>query len=224
MDPQALSATLIHHRYEILIPLSIIEGPIVALVTGALASRGYFNVLAVCGLFVAKDLIVDGAYFGLGRWSGRSHRVSALLPALRLDRAHIDRVREQWVLHGWRTILVGKLAWGLAPMVLASAGFVGVSPSAFFGYAVTVSAVQYTVLLALGFYVGSAIGVASLAMRVIGYAVAVLALVSIFVLRHKWRARSEEPVDGGGNLLGPVQQDDVIGIVDDHELGVRDAR
>jgi membrane protein DedA with SNARE-associated domain len=221
MDLQVLTENLVHYRYEILIPLSVVEGPLVAVATGALASHGYFSVLEVFAIFLLKDLIVDGAYFWLGRSSRWSARANGLLAKLRFGYAHIERVREEWDAHGWRTMLVGKLAWGLAPAVLATAGFVGVSTSTFFGYAAAVAAAQYVVLLALGYYLGSAMALASLGIRVIGYAAAVTTVVAIIALRRRWQVRSEEALDGVGNLLRSVEHDDVIGVADDDELGPR---
>ena len=67
MHLEALAPILLRYRYWIIVPLSLLEGPMVAVVTGALSARGYFNPYTACALFVAKDVIIDGVYYYLGR-------------------------------------------------------------------------------------------------------------------------------------------------------------
>jgi membrane protein DedA with SNARE-associated domain len=81
---ECLTPVLIEYRYWILIPLSVLEGPIAAFVAGTLASRGYFNPYLVYGIFIVKDCVVDGAYYYMGRFAGETALVARLL-----TRAHV---------------------------------------------------------------------------------------------------------------------------------------
>ena len=187
MHIDSLAPVLIKWRYWILVPLSLLEGPTVALVTGTLSSRGYFNPFWAYWLFIAKDLVVDGAYYYVGRLSGQRPVVAWLLAKARVTNADIERVRGLWDRHGWRTMLVGKLSWGLSPAFLAAAGIVAVPIAAFFRYAAGVALVQYAVLLALGYYVGHATAAVSGAIRVTQFMVAAAVVAAIIYLRRRLR-------------------------------------
>jgi membrane protein DedA with SNARE-associated domain len=160
----------------------------VAFVTGTLASLGYFNLYVAYGIFIVKDCVVDGVYYYVGRFAGAKPFVGRLLTRAHVTRAEIEHVRLLWHRHGWRTMCVAKLSWGLSPAFLAIAGIVNVPMAIFFRYAVGIALVQYSVLLVLGYYFGHAIGTVSHAIRVIGYLVAAAALVAIVYVRRRLRA------------------------------------
>jgi len=121
MHLAAITPILLHYRYWMIVPLSMLEGPMVAVATGALSSRGYFNPYLACSLFVAKDIVVDGTYYYLGRVASDRPFGSRLLARMRVTANDIEPVRLLWDAHGWRTMFVGKLAWGLSPIFLAVA-------------------------------------------------------------------------------------------------------
>src|SRR3989338_6591219 len=55
---------ILEYRYWILIPLSLIEGPIVAFVAGTLASVGYFNLYFLAVLFFKGASIIAVVQYG----------------------------------------------------------------------------------------------------------------------------------------------------------------
>jgi len=176
MQAESLRAVLIDYRYWVLVPLSLVEGPGVAFIAGTLASRGYFNLFGVFGLLVAKDMLVDGAYYALGRAAATEPFVARLLTKVRVTPEKIERVRLLWHRRGWRTMFVGKLSWGLSPAVLAAAGLIKLPAVAFFRLAVGVALLQYAVLLILGYSVGATFGAVSTAVALVPYIAAVAAL------------------------------------------------
>jgi membrane protein DedA with SNARE-associated domain len=188
MHLESLTPALIHYRYWILVPLALVEGPVVAFVTGTLASRGYFNPYSAFWIFVAKDTVVDGAYYYLGRFAGEKPLVRRLLTRAHVTGEELQHVRFLWERAGWRTTFVGKLSFGLAPIFLVVAGIVAFPAALFFRYAVGVALVQYAVLLFLGFYCGHALGAASWAMRLMQYVGVGTALMVIIYARRHLRA------------------------------------
>ena len=54
-------ALLSAHTYEVLLPLSIAEGPIVTIAGGFLVATGHLEALPVFGIVVLGDLIGDAA-------------------------------------------------------------------------------------------------------------------------------------------------------------------
>jgi membrane protein DedA with SNARE-associated domain len=188
MQLAAIAPILLRYRYWIIIPLSMLEGPMVAVATGALSSRGYFNPYLACWLFVAKDVVVDGAYYCLGRVASDHPLCARLLARMRVTAGEIERVRGLWKAHGWRTMFVGKLAWGLSPIFLAVAGIVAVPAGRFFRYAASVALLQYVVLFQVGYYFGAATDTVSTALRIVQYGLAVLVLGVLVYLRGRLRA------------------------------------
>jgi membrane protein DedA with SNARE-associated domain len=187
MQLAAIAPILVRYRYWIIVPLSMLEGPLVAVATGALSALGYFNPYVTCWLFVAKDVVVDGAYYALGR-VGRDHPFCAwLLARMRVTANEIERVRGLWNTHGWRTMFVGKLAWGLSPIFLAVAGIVAVPPGRFFRYATGVALLQYVVLFFAGYYFGAAATTVSTALRIVQYGIALVVLGGLVYLRGRLR-------------------------------------
>src|SRR5258708_12893626 len=57
---------LVHYRYFVLFPISIVEGPIVTVLGGFLASMGQLSVLWVFVVVVLGDLVGDSLYYFLG--------------------------------------------------------------------------------------------------------------------------------------------------------------
>jgi undecaprenyl-diphosphatase len=187
MGPESLASRLIAYRYWMLIPLSLLEGPTVAFITGTLAARGYFNPFVVYGIFISKDAVVDGLYYFLGRFGGDTPLVIKALRTVRVTSQDLQHVRTQWHRHGWRTMWVGKLAWGLSPAVLTAAGIVAFPFPRYLSYAVGVALAQYAALLALGYYFGQAIGTLSTTFRVIQYLLAAVVVGAIVYLRRRLR-------------------------------------
>ncbi len=65
--PVTLDAFLIAHGSALILPLAVVEGPVVTILTGFLAAQGYFDWrLALC-LLVCGDVIGDVIYYGIGR-------------------------------------------------------------------------------------------------------------------------------------------------------------
>jgi membrane protein DedA with SNARE-associated domain len=187
MQLAAIAPLLVRYRYWILIPLSMLEGPMVAVATGALSSRGYFNPYLACWLFVGKDVVVDGAYYYLGRVAKDHPFCASLLARMRVTTAEVERVRGLWNTSGWRTMFVGKLAWGLSPIFLAVAGVVAVPADRFFRYAAGVALLQYIVLFFIGYRFGAATATVSTALRLLQYGIAVVVLGGLAYLRGRLR-------------------------------------
>ena len=187
MAPESLASTLIAYRYWILIPLSLLEGPTVAFITGTLTARGYFNPYVVYGIFISKDAAVDAVYYFLGRFGAGTRLVRKALRTARVTDQELQHVHALWHRHGWRTMCVGKLAWGLSPVVLMVAGIVAFPFPRYLGYAVGVALAQYAALLALGYYFGQAVGTLSTTIRVIQYLFAAVVLAAIVYLRRRLR-------------------------------------
>ena len=71
MNEQNLVHLLLQYRYWIMIPLSLIEGPVVAFVAGTLAAAGYFNIYALGVYFFTRDMVMDTLFYAFGYFGNR---------------------------------------------------------------------------------------------------------------------------------------------------------
>jgi membrane protein DedA with SNARE-associated domain len=190
MPVESLTRILLTYRYWIVIPLSLIEGPIVAFATAGLAARGYFNPYVAFWFFVLKDVVVDGAYYYGGRLIAAGRISSRFMTNAHVIR-NIDRVRLQWEQHAWRTMAAGKLCWGLGPAVLTSGGIIRVPVSAFLIYASVVAVLQYATLFGLGYTVGQAFQAVSALVRTVQIVMAGAVVVALIYARRSLRISEE---------------------------------
>lgn len=149
---------LLEYRWLILIPLSFLEGPVVAFVAGALASLGYFNVFTIAGYFFIKDLAFDAGFYYLGyrglhwRWVRRS------LKKVGVAEEDFASVKERWERRpGW-TMFLGKVSYGIAMGFIVAAGAVRMSLPKFFAWGAVAAVAQYWTLIAAGYFFGASFG------------------------------------------------------------------
>lgn len=201
MSPESITPLIIEYRYWILIPLSLLEGPVVAFAAGALAAGGYFNPFMLEIFFIVRDLVTDILYYALGVFAGRGKIVRRLLHKIGVTADHLEKARSLWDRHPLRTMFVGKLAYGIAPSFFVVAGMTRMPLPKFLGYNALVASFQYGVCLLLGYFLGSTFGTSLAtalgnAQLVIG--VLLLALVIFYVVRFYFRKlflREEEAAE-----------------------------
>jgi membrane protein DedA with SNARE-associated domain len=171
---------ILEYRYWILVPLTILEGPIVALIAGTLASAGYFNIYALAVFFLVRDLVMDGVYYALGHYGSKTRLVHKLLARIGVHEEHLEDVRMLWERHPFKTMFIGKITYGIAASFIVLAGTVGMRLRVFFIYAFVVAFIQYGAMLMLGYFYGAAFEGDMVAIFAhIQYALAFLAIVGI---------------------------------------------
>ncbi|MDE2489707.1 MAG: hypothetical protein KGM24_02590 [Elusimicrobia bacterium] len=153
-----LLRTLVEYRWWVLVPLSLWESTVVAFAAGMLASVGCFNIVVLGAFFLARDIVLDLAYYALGRYGGDTALARRLLAALKIGEADVEAIRRRWDARPARTMLVGKLSYGIAMSFIVAAGLVRMSLRKFVAYGALAAVVQYGTLLALGYYSGAASG------------------------------------------------------------------
>ena len=158
MSVDFITETLLQYRYWILIPLSLIEGPVVAFVAGTLAAVGYFNIYFLAGLFFVRDIGLDGIYYAMGHFGAKTAFVKRMLAKLGITPDHLEQVRVLWEKKPFWTMFVGKLSYGIASAFIVVAGTVRMPLRLFFKYGSIVAVLQYGTLLLLGYYLGALLG------------------------------------------------------------------
>ena len=158
MSVDFITELILQYRYWILIPLSLIEGPVVAFVAGTLASAGFFNMYFLAALFFVRDVGLDGAYYAAGHFGGRTKFAKRMLLKIGITTDHLEQVRVLWERRpGW-TMFIGKLSYGITSAFIVVAGMVKMPLVKFFLYGSIVAVLQYGTLLFAGFYLGESLG------------------------------------------------------------------
>jgi len=160
------------YGYGVLLPVSIIEGPVVTLLAGFLSSAGILALPLAYAVAVLGDLLGDTLYYALGRCGGRS----LLLrwgPRLKIRPEHLKWCSAHFQNHTAKTLLFGKTqVWGGA--ILVAAGIAHVPPLTFLAWNFLASLVKTGALVLAGFYFGKAVGVLALSRYVDWLAAAAL--------------------------------------------------
>ncbi len=148
-----LSAFLTHQGLWLLLPLAIVEGPIVAVVAGVLCSQSVFDWFVVYPLLVIGDLIGDCLYYAVGRLSqGRVHRI-ALWLHLPVSKAEefAARVKARSI----RMLLIGKWTHAIGILVLIAAGAARIALPRFLIINLLATLPKAALLLGVGYLVGA---------------------------------------------------------------------
>lgn len=178
MSPDTITHLIIEYRYWILVPLSFIEGPIVAFAAGTLAFLGYFNPYIAFTVFFVRDVVLDGFFYFLGKWGGKTNLAQRIMKKVGVTGEHLEDVHRLWKEHGFRTMFFSKLSYGLSAAFLLVAGIVEMDYRKFFRYAALVALAQYGVLFVLGYYFGNAFGTVSRILDNLQYLVGGIVLVA----------------------------------------------
>ena len=146
---------LIEYRYWILFPLACFEGPMLAFIAGILVAAGYFDPLITFGILVMGDVVPDITYYLIGRFGNRKGLIERLVGKLGMKPEHFAMIRDLWFNHTTRTMFITKFAYGLSTPLLITSGIVKLPFNRFWTNTVPLSILQYTVLLTLGYFLGS---------------------------------------------------------------------
>src|SRR3989338_9028556 len=190
MSVEFITELILQYRYWILVPLTFIEGPVVAFVAGTLASVGYFNIYFLSALFFVRDVGLDGVYYAIGHFGGRTTFAKRMLKKIGITPDHLENVRLLWERRpGW-TMFIGKLSYGIASAFIVVAGMVKMPFSLFLKYGILVAILQYGILLFAGYFLGESLGGSvTRILSNVQYAIAAIALAISAYYIFSWYMR-----------------------------------
>jgi membrane-associated protein len=146
---------LVQYKYLILFPLSIVEGPIVAIISGFLCVSGFFNPLIVYPVILAGDMIGDSLVYILGRW-GVPEFLKRIARRIGLAAENIEPIRAYFDSNPKKTISLSKITLGIGFAGLYVAGNARIPYNKFIGICFITSALQYIVYICIGLLFGAA--------------------------------------------------------------------
>ena len=142
-----------HFGYWIAVPIMVVEGPIITLIMGFLASFGYFNPAVVVAFAVTADLISDAFYYWSGYHGGDRVLAKLKIPMSR-DNQTLQRFRQRFESHPGKIFFVSKILPGITFTTMVLAGGVKVRYFKVLRYALLGGIVWSSILTAIGFFFG----------------------------------------------------------------------
>lgn len=155
MTFDALIAAVSSHGAAILLPLSILEGPIVTVLAGYAAKLGIFRVAVAFTIVVLGDIVGDSMLYLLGR-RGLRRIPERWLARLGLVPDRLAALTEHFATQGGRTLILGKITHSAGAAVLVAAGLARMPFWQFLWYNLLGTLPKSAVFLALGYVLGEA--------------------------------------------------------------------
>lgn len=146
---------LIQYKYFWLLPLAVVEGPILAVIAGLLCSGGYLNPLLVFPIIILGDLTGDSLCYLLGR-RGMPRILQKLGNRLGLDRQRLDSMTLIFERNPSRTISLSKIVLGIGVAGIYLAGHAKIPYRQFIRICAFTSSLQYLFYLGIGIVFGHA--------------------------------------------------------------------
>jgi membrane protein DedA with SNARE-associated domain len=178
--------------YALILPISIIEGPIVAVIAGFLVSLEQLNFFGVYFILLVGDFFGDLLYYYIGRWGHGplAQRIVARLGATP-ERRH--RLEEAFHKHSFKVLLLNKTQ-AAGGFVLYYAGAVRMPLGRFLWINVLGSIPKIAFFEVIGFYFGKSYFIIQ---KYLNYAGLVMLLIPLGLLAIYWLirryAKKEEP-------------------------------
>jgi membrane-associated protein len=141
---------LLTYRYIILIPLSIIEGPIITVVCGFLVTLGFFNPLVVYVVMVLGDIIGDAGIYYIG------YKGERFLKYFRVTDERLEKAKRYFENNRKKALFASKLAHGIGFTGLIAAGASSVPYKKYFITCGIISVIQSLIMLMIGILFGHA--------------------------------------------------------------------
>jgi membrane protein DedA with SNARE-associated domain len=149
---------LLHYAYPLMIPLSLIEGPIVALAGGVGTAAGKINPFFVFAIVMGGGLFQDVVYYGLGRWACRSQKIRRRIENMKSVKKVLRPLKTAWRERLFLTLVASKFAYGLYAPILITAGMTKAPFWRYLGESLALSAVVLAGWEAAGFGLAHAYG------------------------------------------------------------------
>lgn len=148
---------LLQYKYFILFPITVLEGPVVTMISGMLSSPafGYLSVFWVFPIVVIGDLVGDIAMYAMGRY-GRHSFIHKWGKYLGLNDERVQAMEDHFERHPGKTLLFGKLTHAVGSVVLFAAGMGNVPFWKFLWYNFIGTLPKSLVLMLSGYFFGHA--------------------------------------------------------------------
>jgi membrane protein DedA with SNARE-associated domain len=146
---------LLHYGYVLLFPIAVIEGPVAAIIAGALVASGAFGLYDVTFILIAADLVGDLIYYWLGRW-GHVRFLESIGKRIGLTEERMEPLTRNFKKNDWKLLLIGKTQ-GLGSIILYFAGVSKMPLPRFFAWNVVGTIPKVLIFITIGYFFGQSV-------------------------------------------------------------------
>jgi membrane protein DedA with SNARE-associated domain len=175
------------HGSLILLPLAVVEGPIVTVIGAFLASQGYLSLLAVYLVVVAADIIGDVLFYAIGRY-GKEILLDRWGHYVGVTPERLERLEDHFDQHGGKTLLIAKATHSLGFAVLLAAGASRMLFGPFIWYNLVGTLPKSLFFLLVGYLLGYAY--LQIDSYIVGYSLLVIVVAAIALFY--WLTRKKD--------------------------------
>ncbi|MDQ2863123.1 MAG: VTT domain-containing protein [Bacteroidota bacterium] len=155
MELIAIIDLLYKYKYFLLFPLAIVEGPVLAVITGFLYANKFLNVFIAYPIIVLGDIIGDSLCYMLGRF-GAPEFLKKIIKKVGFNPEKIDAARSYFNNNSIMSVALSKITLGIGFAGIYLAGNAKIPYKKFILICLVTSALQYVVYLSIGYLFGSA--------------------------------------------------------------------
>jgi membrane protein DedA with SNARE-associated domain len=137
----------------ILLPIMIVEGPIITIIAAFLASLGVLNIFFVYTLAYIGNVIGDVAYYNIGRF-GRETFIKHYGKYIGLHEENILHIENHYKKQYLRTILIAKITEAPIVPTLIAAGIAKTDFRKFLPLIAVIEIFKVLIFVVVGFYFG----------------------------------------------------------------------
>jgi membrane-associated protein len=154
--PTWIIGLLTQYRYAIIVPIAIVEGPIISLIAGFVVRFGPLDFIPTYFALMAGDLIGDVLWYWIGRRWGEVF-VTRFGRYVSITKDNIDVTKKMFERHHSKILIASKLTtgFGLAPAILFTAGMSRVSFARYMSINIFGQFVWTAILVAVGYFFGN---------------------------------------------------------------------
>jgi membrane protein DedA with SNARE-associated domain len=187
------------HGYWMMLPLMIIEGPVVTLIAAMLASLGAFNAWIVLALSILGDMIGDVILYGAGYYFGMGF-VKNIGKYIGITENLVLRMQKYFEKHGGKTILAVKSTTGLCWATFVAAGIVKMDFKKFLKNSFYGGIIWSSFLVAMGYFYGYLWREIHSYIKWVGWILFIVAAVTLIILTvYKKRQAKKLLAENGDN-------------------------
>lgn len=152
---ESLIPLILAYRYVLIIPLAILEGPVIAMLSGVFLRLGFFSLLPLFISLMIGDFVSDAYWYWIGYHGGRKF-LAKFGKYFSVNEDHLDRLEEFYMKrYGW-ILFLSKITMGLgfAVAIVAMAGAARVPFKRYMAVNMLSQPIWTGTLMSVGYFLG----------------------------------------------------------------------
>ncbi len=155
ISPQEALTILEHYKYLLIFPITVVEGPIIIIISGFLVYLGFLNAISAYIILSIADIIGDSLYYAIGLYWRRWAWIKKYARLLGYNENSEAFLESHFRKHKGKTFLLAKISHGIGGAIQIAAGIARVNYWQFLFYSIIGTLPKTLILMLIGFYLGS---------------------------------------------------------------------